>query len=145
MHFMLAKHTLMLNRESILSIMSALNLPINEYWITAGAGLVMHGVKDETRDIDIGCTNKLFEQLILQGYKVSISSNNSRSLKMNNIIKVFENWNVEYIEHIDSLPVGSLESIKKQKIELGREKDLNDVKLIDNFINYAKIAPKTVD
>ncbi|HYF82451.1 MAG TPA: hypothetical protein VEB00_05420 [Clostridia bacterium] len=124
----------MLNRESIFDIMDKLNLPIDEYWITAGAGLVIHGVKDETRDIDIGCTNELFEQLILQRHKVKISSNNSRSLKINNIIEVFENWNVDHIEYINCFPVGSLESIKKQKIELGREKDLADIKMIDNFI-----------
>jgi len=35
---------------------------------------------------------------------------------------------------IDGLPVGSLESIKKQKAQLGREKDIKDIKIIDDYI-----------
>ncbi|MPM69703.1 hypothetical protein SDC9_116651 [bioreactor metagenome] len=41
---------------------------------------------------------------------------------------------MEKIEFIEGLPVGTLESIKKQKAELGREKDMKDIKLIDEFI-----------
>lgn len=47
---------------------------------------------------------------------------------------MLENWFVDEIEIIDGLPVGSLESIKKQKSGLGREKDINDIKLIDEYI-----------
>ena len=35
---------------------------------------------------------------------------------------------------MENLPVASLESVKKQKSQLGREKDLVDIKLIDDYI-----------
>jgi len=35
---------------------------------------------------------------------------------------------------IDGFPVATLESLKKQKLEIGREKDLEDIKMIDEFI-----------
>ena len=45
-----------------------------------------------------------------------------------------ENWFVEEIISADGLPVASLESIKKQKIELGREKDIKDINMIEKYI-----------
>jgi hypothetical protein len=54
---------------------------------------------------------------------------------INDTIELLENWFVDKIVIIDGLPVGSLESIKKQKLELGREKDIKDIRLIDEYIN----------
>ena len=47
---------------------------------------------------------------------------------------MLENWFADKIIFIDGLPVGSLESIKKQKAQLGRAKDIEDIKLIDDYI-----------
>ncbi|MDT8715351.1 hypothetical protein IAI10_01505 [Clostridium sp. 19966] len=49
----------MLYKEDIIKILKDVDLPLNEYWITSGAGLVIHGVKETTRDIDLGCTTNL--------------------------------------------------------------------------------------
>jgi len=75
----------MLCKDSIIKIIKGLDLPLNEYWITSGSALVMHGVKEAANDIDLGCTISLWE-------------------------------------------------LKKQKSKLGREKDIRDIKLIDEFI-----------
>lgn len=125
----------MLKRKDIVEAIKELKLPATEYWVLAGSALVLHGVKEETRDIDLGCTSKLFEQLALKGYEVKIEDDNSRSLQIENIFEFFENWNVEKIEMIDGVPVGSLGSIRQHKIELGREKDLIDIEIINQFIN----------
>lgn len=129
----------MLNKNDIVKILKEVNLHINEYWILAGSGLVMHGVKNETRDIDIGCTKELFQKLIKKGFKFTIMNDGCRSINYNENIDLYEEWNVDKIEFIDELPVGSLESIKKHKIKLGREKDLKDVELIDEFIDRNNI------
>ena len=42
----------MLHKEDIIKVLRDMNLPLGEYWITSGAGLVIHGVKEATRDID---------------------------------------------------------------------------------------------
>lgn len=111
-----------------------MNLPLNQYWITSGAALVIHGVKDTTRDIDLGCTTELVEAFLKKGCKCKVVEDNSRIVEVNDNIEILENWFVEKIEFIEGLPVGTLESIKKQKAELGREKDMKDIKLIDEFI-----------
>lgn len=35
----------MLLKETIIKMLYDLNLPASEYWVTSGAGLVLHGVK----------------------------------------------------------------------------------------------------
>lgn len=104
----------------------------------SGAGLVIHGIKDNTKDIDLGCTTKLFNALINKGYKFTFAKYNTRRISINNSIEIFENWNVNEIELIDGLPVGSLESIKKQKENLAREKDFDDIKMIDEYLRNNK-------
>lgn len=124
----------MLNKEAILIKIKTLNLPITDYWITAGSALVIHGVKESTNDIDLGCTNALFQHYLEKGFKCRSGKNNSRILIIDDDVELIENWLIDEIEFIEGLPVGTLESIKKQKINLGRTKDISDVKLIDEFI-----------
>ncbi len=124
----------MLGKEDIINILKNMELPLNEYWITAGAGLVIHGVKETTRDIDLGCTTHLVELFLKKGCKYIVEKDNTRIVQINDTIEILENWFVDEIVVIDGLPVGSLESIKKQKVQLGREKDIKDIRLIDDYI-----------
>ena len=122
-----------MNKNQIIKHMNALNLPINEYWILAGSALVMHGIRPETSDIDIGCTTKLFERLI-GSRDVIVREDGSRSLDYDGVLEVFENWMAEEVVTLNELPVGSLMSIKKHKESLNREKDKKDLLLINNRI-----------
>jgi hypothetical protein len=124
----------MLYKEDIIKILKNMDLPLSEYWITSGAGLVIHGVKESTNDIDLGCTTNLIEHFLKKGCKYKVVEDNSRIIEINEITEILENWFVDEIQFIDGLPVGSLESIKKQKAELGRDKDIKDVKMIEEYI-----------
>lgn len=124
----------MLGKEDIVKILKNMELPLSEYWITSGAGLVIHGVKETTNDIDLGCTTNLVELFLKKACKYTVEKDNSRIVQINDTIEILENWFVDEIVIIDGLPVGSLESIKKQKAQLGREKDIRDIKLIDDYI-----------
>jgi hypothetical protein len=68
----------MLYKESIIKIIKDLDLPLNEYWITSGAALVIHGVKETTTDIDLGFTNNLWEHFLQKGYEYRVEEDNSR-------------------------------------------------------------------
>lgn len=124
----------MLYKEDIIKTLKAMNLPSTEYWVTSGAALVIHGVKETTRDIDLGCTSRLIEKFIKEGCNYRLVEDNSRIVEVNDKIELLENWFVDEIIFMEDLPVASLESIKKQKSQLGREKDLIDIKLIDAYI-----------
>ena len=115
-----------------------MNLPLSEYWITSGAGLVILGVKECTNDIDLGCTSNLADYFLKKGCKYRVAKDNSKIVDINDKIEVLENWFVDEINFIYGLPVASLESIKKQKEELGREKDIRDIRLIDEYVKNKK-------
>lgn len=132
----------MLNRENIIEIVNRLNLPQHDYWLVTGAALVLHGVKQETRDIDMGCTKELANKLVSAGRRYIINNDGNRIIKMDNEIEVYEAWTVEQIEIIDGISTGSIESIRQQKMKLGREKDWNDIKLIELFYEIKKSESK---
>lgn len=129
----------MLYKEDIIKILKNMDLPLSDYWITSGAGLVIHGVKDSTRDIDLGCTTNLVDYFIKKGCKYRVLNDNSKIVEVNDKVEILENWFVDEIMFIDGLPVGSLESIKKQKLQLGRDKDIKDIRLIDEYKNKMRI------
>lgn len=57
-----------------------------------------------------------------------------RIFKYNEILEILEEWNVNKIEYIENIPVASLEDIKRQKKELGREKDFRNIEIINKFL-----------
>ncbi|MDP4145491.1 MAG: hypothetical protein Q8936_13565 [Bacillota bacterium] len=124
----------MLYKEDIITIVKDMNLPANDYWISSGAALVIHGVKEFTKDIDLGCTEKLWDYLLQNGYSYRVEKDNSNIISINDNVEIIKNWFVDEKEFIEELPIASLESIKNQKYKLGREKDFKDIETIDEFI-----------
>lgn len=125
----------MLNKHDIINKLTATQYPTKEYWITAGAGLVMHGIKIETRDIDIGCSTLLADLLIQKGAIWQLLKDGTRMIEVDSDIELFENWFVDKVIEMDGFCVASLESIRNQKVKLGRDKDWEDIRLIDKFTN----------
>jgi hypothetical protein len=91
----------------------------------------MHDIKFETRDIDVGCSTKLADWLIQNGAMWRLLENGNRKIDVDSDIEFFENWFVDEIIEIAGICVASVESIRKQKIALNREKDWEDIRLID--------------
>ena len=57
----------MLNKEEIIRLLKEAAFDSNEYWVTSGAAMVLYGIKDVTRDIDLGCTSRMADDLENQG------------------------------------------------------------------------------
>jgi hypothetical protein len=126
--------TMLLTRIEIINKVANESFPKTDYWVTSGAGLVLHGVKQETRDIDIGCTSELADLLIQNGAKWNRLGDGTRRIETNSGIELFENWFVDEIIEIEGIRVATLESIRKQKAKLNRTKDWEDIALIDRFL-----------
>lgn len=124
-----------MERDEIVRKIKDLNLDSNQLWVTSSAALVLHGVKSNARDIDLGCSVLLWDELILKGYKYKQFEDGTYAIDIKSDIEIIKEYYVDEIIKIEGINVGSLESIKKQKQELGREKDLKDIKLIDEYIN----------
>ncbi|MDF2532445.1 MAG: hypothetical protein K0Q65_2026 [Clostridia bacterium] len=98
-----------------------------------GAALVLQGVKEYTRDIDIGCSEELFQNILKQGYQLK-QLKSFEGIIIDEIIEVFRNWQAEKIVYIENIPVAEIYCIRKYKDNLGREKDLRDIELIDIYL-----------
>ena len=121
----------MLDRQALLQRLRALDLPDTEYWVVAGGAMVLHGFRSHTRDIDLGCSTLLADELERLGYAVSRCEDGSRKIPFSDDVEIFENWIEDAVTIIDGIPVVSVDGLIQMKKKLGREKDLADIALIE--------------
>lgn len=128
----------MLNKEDIICLLKDAAFDINEYWVTSGAAMVLYGIKDMTRDIDLGCTSQMADKLENKGYYVEVLGDGSRRIIFSKTIEIFENWVEDKVILFHGLPIVSIDGMIIMKEKLGREKDLEDILLINEFKNSKK-------
>lgn len=123
----------MFRKETIKESVSALPLKMGDYCVITGTALVMHGIKEETKDIDISCTKEAFRTLAAQGYPIK-QGDFARKVVYSDDVEIFEDWHSGEITMIEGIPVASLESIIVMKKQLGREKDLIDIAKVEALL-----------
>ncbi|MDO8183910.1 MAG: hypothetical protein Q7T49_02910 [bacterium] len=126
--------------EYLLTQLDKLNLSKGEYAITGSAAMAARGIR-EAKDIDIVITKKLFQELKNQYPSDQHLYNDTLHLGKIDAMANFTTPNlpsadqqVATAEIINGYRVLNLEILIKLKKYLGREKDLADVKLIDNYL-----------
>jgi len=127
-----------MNKNQIIKVVRKIELPAGSFWLVMGAALVLHGVKHETGDIDVGCTPEAFSLLIESGYTVMHSRSGLRKISIREDIHIYEGFNADTIESIEGIGVADIMSIRRTKLAFGREKDQIDVKLIDKHMEKDK-------
>ncbi len=120
-----------MNRDTLLQRLKELSLPKEEYWVVAGGAMVLHGFRNETPDIDLGCSTFLADKLEKQGYIISYCEDGNRRIRYSNDVELFENWIEGEVELVSGIPVISIDGLVQMKRKLGREKDLTDILLIE--------------
>ncbi len=126
------------DKSMILKELRSISLPIEKYWVVMGAALVLHGVKETTKDIDIGCSLELFSYLLERGYEVKLSNSGKRKITLKENINIYCEWDIKGFVIIDSIQVADLDSIIIDKKKLGRDKDMDDINSIMLFISEGK-------
>ena len=104
----------MLDKLEIIHLLKEAAFDSREYWVTSGAAMVLYGIRDRTRDIDLGCTSQMADKLEKEGYSA-------------------ENWLEDRAVLLEGLPVVSLDGLIRMKETLGREKDRQDILLINEY------------
>ncbi len=105
-----------------------------EYWVITGGAMVLYGIREESSDIDLGCTAGLADRLEQEGYLYKVTDDGNRWFKLGEDIEVFENWLFDTVDHVDGIPVISVQGLIEMKKDLGRGKDLRDIALINDFL-----------
>jgi len=123
----------MFDKYSLLQQLQELPFSGEEYWVVAGGAMVLHGIRPQTHDIDLGCSTRLADKLEQQGYAVSRGEDGTRKIIYSEHIEIFENWIEGAVEMLSGVPVVCVDGLIRMKRKLGREKDLADIALIEKM------------
>lgn len=120
-----------MNRTQLLKRLKTLEFDKKDYWLITGGAMVLYELRAETGDIDLGCTKEMADALEASGLTPTILKDGTRKFLYGEDIEIFEEWLYDRVELVEGVPVISLNGLLAMKKPLGREKDLRDVKLIE--------------
>ena len=126
-----------MNKAEMITKLKAFPYDPAEYWVITGGAMVLYGIREESSDIDLGCTAQMADRLEQDGYLYKVTDDGNRWFKLGNDIEVFENWLFDTVDHVDGIPVISVQGLIEMKKDLGREKDLRDIALINDFLAHS--------
>ena len=121
----------MFDKNSLIQRLQEIPFSKSEYWVVAGGAMVLHGFRTQSHDIDLGCSTLLADKLEQQGYVVSRCEDGTRKILYSENIEIFENWLDGSVEIISGILVVCVDGLIQMKNKLGREKDLEDIALIE--------------
>ena len=120
----------MLDKKQIIARLEELHLDDTKYWLITGGAMVLHGLREQTSDIDLGCTSDLADLLQQEGFPVERMPDGTRKIVVAEDVEIFENWLEDKVERFEGVPVISIQGLIEMKRALGREKDFRDTQLI---------------
>ena len=123
-----------MDRQEILNCLSAFPYDRKEYWVITGGAMVLYGIREQAKDIDLGCSKRLADELESYGYLFRYTESGKRRFKYGDNTEIFEDWLCDSVITIDGFQVISLKGLVEMKQELGREKDQKDIELIRAFV-----------
>lgn len=123
-----------MNKNDIINRLEDLNFDKSGYWVLAGSAMVLHGIRPETNDIDMGCTKEFADELETEGYPAVVMPDGTRRITYAEDVEIFEDWIFDKVVSADGIPVISLDGLLEMKRNLGREKDLRDIQMIEEFL-----------
>ena len=136
--------------EDIRRRLAELALDTNEYRINAGGAMVLHGLREETHDLDIWCTKKLGDALA-QRCDVQGRPDGTRRFVPAPDVEIYENMLPGETVFLNGIPVAPLEDVLALKRQLNREKDRRDIAVLEAAIaarraavTLAPIAPEDI-
>lgn len=120
----------MLDKKQIIARLEELHLDDTKYWLITGGAMVLYGLREQTSDIDLGCTSDLADLLQQEGFPVERMPDATRKIVVAEDVEIFENWLEDKVERFEGVPVISIQGLIEMKRALGREKDFRDIQLI---------------
>ncbi len=123
-----------MDKNAILKKLKEFNLDKSKYLVISGGAMVLLGIKDTTKDIDIAVSKDYCEYL-LNNYSCEFDRVNEFNHKCYNL-DVF-NFGIDYYsddyEEVEGIRVQTVEDIIKLKRFLNREKDKEDIKKLIKY------------
>lgn len=130
--------------QKLVEQLDALNLPEGEYVVVGSGAMAARGIR-EANDFDILLTWSLWKKLkgihgvVMHEGNENINLGNIQFLGKNNVFRDESICTLEEMiktaDKIEGINFLRLDLLKKYKTILGREKDLKDIELIDDYLN----------
>jgi hypothetical protein len=127
--------------------LTMINLPSTDYAVFGSAPMWLHGLKELNNDVDIIARGAVWQLATELGEVVKAPTKGEVIKLFDGTIEVYNVWApgdwdtdelIDTAEEVDGIRFVNLENVKKWKINYGREKDLQHVKLIDDYLNLIK-------
>jgi len=132
-----------------------LNLPVNEY-VVVGGTMAAHKIR-EAHDLDILVTPNLYQKLLVDGFKQCTCDQcmrTSRLMLIKDDVDILPNFMfgsyigdtkklIKTADIINGFPFIKLREFMRFKKELNRPKDLDDIKLIKNYLKNKSVTITT--
>ena len=123
-----------MDRSDLLAALAAFPYDKKEYWLITGAAMVFYGMKEETADVDLGCSAALADRLEKDGFLYRRTDDGMRWFKLGEDVELFEGWMEEAAVTVEGVRVVSVEGLLEMKRKLGREKDLRDIERVERWL-----------
>lgn len=124
-----------MDKQGILNCLSGFPYDRNEYWVITGGAMVLYDIREQTADVDLGCSKRLADRLEADGYLFRRTDDGKRWFKYGDNIEIFEEWIMDTIETVYGFHVVSIKGLIEMKQEIGRDKDKRDIELIKAVLN----------
>lgn len=130
-----------MNKQEIQTLISKLNLNKNKFCVISGGIMVLYGLRPQTEDLDLAiCTDYL--SVLKNRFSLSPTgkypNHYSFSFNQEEIEVIVKDLSQSKIDFIDKIPVTSIEEELEWKLKNKREKDQQDILLIQNYLKEKK-------
>ncbi len=125
-----------MNKSQIIEIIEKYQLDKSQFIVISGAALVLLGIKNETKDIDIWCDEN-YSNYLLENYQCEFERINelgNNAYMINQIINFGTSFQPKETIIIDGIRCSSLIDILLLKKFLNRKKDKELIKRIENIL-----------
>jgi hypothetical protein len=130
--------------QELLNLLKSLNLPTNDYAVFGSGPMYPRGIKELGHDIDLIVRGSAWDKA------QTIGEVNQTKLGGNKVIELFDGnieifngwapgeWSVDELidtsETFDGIPYVTLENVLKWKKIMNREKDIEHIRLIEEYL-----------
>lgn len=127
-----------MNKTEMVKILKDLELNREGCELVMGSALLMYGIREEAHDVDIAVTDEIFNEYLQRGYSIECNT-----WGRERILIIVGGIEIELFREIlaeveskeyEGFYVQTLDSIVYWKKMLGREKDLKDIKVIEEYM-----------
>ncbi len=124
-----------MNKAEIIEKLNAFPYAREDYWIITGGAMVLYGIREQTNDIDLGCSTRMADALERDGFFDKYTESGRRHFRYGEDIEISENWLYDSVTTVEGFPVITIRGLIDMKRELGREKDMRDIRLINEYMS----------